>query len=343
MSDTTPSDTTPSASIPSVPATPEQPASATSTESQRSRFPLDTVYQAARMYYLEDATQNEIATRLGVSRPTVSRLVSEARRAGLVRIEVVDPFQDETVALAERLQVVLGLQAVHLAAVTHAATLGVDLADPVAAAVEGMRLAPGDAVLMSSGSTVHAIAHGAMPPMPGVQLVPTVGGQADPNQWFQTNEITRAAAERSGAIPTFLFAQALPSEALRASLDEDPAFQHVVGLWSRAKGAILGIGAPVVTRDAMARGLPVDDDVFDRATGDVCLNFTGPDGEPIEFPGSDRMVRTSRQVLAAVPHAVGVAVGVVKVPSIISAVRGRLVNELVTDAATARALLDALA
>jgi DNA-binding transcriptional regulator LsrR (DeoR family) len=309
----------------------------------RSRFPLDTVYQAARMYYLEDATQNEIANRLGVSRPTVSRLVSEARRAGLVRIEVVDPFQDETAVLAERLRVVLGLQAVYLAAVTHTATLGVDLAEPVAAAVEAMHLAPGDAVLVSSGSTVHAIAHGVVPPMPGVQLVPTVGGQADPNQWFQTNEITRAAAERSGAIPTFLFAQALPSEALRASLDEDPAFQHVVGLWGRATGAILGIGAPVATRDAMARGLPVDDAVFDRATGDVCLNFTGPDGEAIEFPGSERMVRTSREVLAAVPHAVGVAVGTVKVPSIISAVRGRLVNELVTDAATARALLDALA
>ena len=53
--------------------------------------------------------------------------MSEARRVGLVRIEVVDPFQDETVALAERLRVVLGLQAVYVTAVTHAATLGVDL------------------------------------------------------------------------------------------------------------------------------------------------------------------------------------------------------------------------
>ncbi len=312
-------------------------------EGSRTRFPLDTVYQAARMYYLEDATQAEIASRLGVSRPTVSRLVSEARRAGLVRIEVVDPFQDETVALAERLQVVLGLGAVHLAAVTHTATLGVDLAGPIAAAVEGMNLAPGDAVLMSSGSTVYDVAHTAVPPMPGVQLVPTVGGQADPTPWFQTNEITRAAAERSGAIPAFLFAQALPSAAMRATLDEDPAFRHVVGLWGRAKGAILGIGAPAPTRDSSARGVPVDDAVFDRAAGDVCLNFYDTDGAAVEFPGSDRMVRTSREVLAAVPHAVGVAVGAAKVTSILGAVRGGLVNELVTDAATARAVLDALA
>ncbi len=309
----------------------------------RTRFPLDTVYQAARMYYLEDATQGEIAARLGVSRPTVSRLVAEARKAGLVRIEVVDPFQDETVALAERLQVVLGLHAVHLAAVTHAATLGSDLAAPLAAAVGAMGLVPGDAVLVSSGSTVYDIAHTGLPSMQGVQLVPTVGGQADPNRWFQTNEITRAAAERSGAIPAFLFAPALPGRTLRTSLDEDPAFQHVVGLWDRAKGAVLGIGAPVVTRHELARGLPVEDEAFDRAAGDVCLNFFAADGSAIEFPGSDRMVRTSREVLAAVPHAVGVAVGAAKVPSILGAVRARLVNELVTDAATARALLDALA
>lgn len=313
------------------------------TEGARTRFPLDTVYQAARMYYLEDATQVEIASRLGVSRPTVSRLVAEARKAGLVRIEVVDPFQDETVALAERLQVVLGLRAVHLAPVTHATTLGADLAAPIAAAVEGMGLVPGDALLMSSGRTVHDVARAGMPRLPGVQIVPTVGGQTDPMPWFQTNEITRTAAEHSGAIPAFLFAQALPSAAMRSTLDEDPAFQHVVGLWGRAKGAILGIGAPTPTRDGLARGIPFEDAVFDRAAGDVCLNFYAADGTAIEFPGSDRMVRTSREVLAAVPHAVGVAVGAAKVPSIIGAVRGHLVSELVSDAATARALLDELA
>ncbi len=317
--------------------------STTGAEGSRARFPLDTVYQAARMYYLEDATQVEIASRLGVSRPTVSRLVAEARRAGLVRIDVVDPFQDETVALAERLQVVLGLGAVHLAAVTHQATLGADLAAPIATAVEGMGLTPGDAVLVSSGRTVYDVAQTGMPPLAGVQLVPTVGGQADPMPWFQTNEITRTAAEHSGAIPAFLFAQALPSAAMRASLDEDPAFQHVVGLWGRAKGAILGVGAPTATRDALARGIPVEDAVFDQAAGDVCLNFFAADGSPIEFPGSERMVRTSREVLAGVPHAVGVAVGAAKVPSIIGAVRAGMINELVTDAATARALLDALA
>ena len=110
---------------------------------------------------------------------------------------------------------------------------------------------------------------------------------------------------------------------MRASLDEDPAFQHVVGLWDQAKGALLGIGAPPATRDALARGIPVEDDAFDSAAGDVCLNFFDADGAAIEFPGSERMVRIPPETLAAIPHAVGIAVGAAKVPSILGAVTRR--------------------
>ncbi len=279
-------------------------------EGARSRFPLDTVYQAARMYYLEDATQAEIADRLGVSRPTVSRLVSEARRAGLVRIEVVDPFRDETVALAAELRDALGLRAVRLAAVTHQATLGADLAAPVAAAIEAMASrpvtpswSPRAAPSTTSRTPVCRRCRASSSSRPSEDR-PT------PNRWFQTNEITRAAAERSGAIPAFLFAPALPSETLRASLDDDPAFQHVVGLWRRAKGALLGIGAPVVTRHEIARAACRSRTrPFDRAAGDVCLNFFAADGSAVEFPGSDRMGADLPRGPRGRPHAVGVAVG----------------------------------
>ena len=45
----------------------------------------------ARRYYLEDQRQSDIARELGVSRPMVSRLLSEARALGVVEITVHDP------------------------------------------------------------------------------------------------------------------------------------------------------------------------------------------------------------------------------------------------------------
>ena len=55
------------------------------------RFTPELMYSAASLYYLQDSTQAEIAEHLGMSRATVSRLLSEARRVGIVRIDVVSP------------------------------------------------------------------------------------------------------------------------------------------------------------------------------------------------------------------------------------------------------------
>lgn len=59
------------------------------SEPESSHFPPTLLYTAARLYYEEDATQAEIADQLGTSRATVSRLLAEAKRQGIVRIEVV--------------------------------------------------------------------------------------------------------------------------------------------------------------------------------------------------------------------------------------------------------------
>jgi deoxyribonucleoside regulator len=48
--------------------------------------------RAARLYYEDCLIQQQIADELGVSRPTVSRLLTEAKRQGIVQITIIDPF-----------------------------------------------------------------------------------------------------------------------------------------------------------------------------------------------------------------------------------------------------------
>ena len=45
----------------------------------------------ARRYYLENQRQSDIAKELGVSRPLVSRMLSEARELGVVEITIHEP------------------------------------------------------------------------------------------------------------------------------------------------------------------------------------------------------------------------------------------------------------
>jgi DNA-binding transcriptional regulator LsrR (DeoR family) len=307
-----------------------------------SKFPLDTLYQAARMYYLEDANQVKIAETLDVSRPTVSRLLAEARRIGLVRIEVVNPARAAADSLGADLAAALSLQKVYLADGDQSRRLRVGLLPLVAEAVTDMALAPGDVLLASSGRTIYELSQAVLPKLPGVIVAPSVGGQTEPEPWYQTNEIARAMAEHTGAHPAFLWTQALPSPEMHQFLQRDPDFQRIHRLWESAKGALLGVGAPPTTRSSISRFIPKDDDSLARAVGDICLNFFDIHGDRVDFPGSDRIVATSPEILRAIPHTVGVAVGVEKASSIVGAARAGYFGKLVTDATTARAVLEYL-
>lgn len=49
---------------------------------------IERLTQVARMYYEQNMNQSEIARALGVSRPLVSVLLSEARECGIVTITI---------------------------------------------------------------------------------------------------------------------------------------------------------------------------------------------------------------------------------------------------------------
>ena len=57
--------------------------------------------EAAKLYYQSDYSQQDIAVRLGVSRPTVSRLLQYAKDRGYVRIEIMDPLEDIDIIAGE--------------------------------------------------------------------------------------------------------------------------------------------------------------------------------------------------------------------------------------------------
>lgn len=302
-------------------------------------FPVDLLYEAARLYYLQDATQAQVAATLGTSRPTVSRLLAQARARGIVHIEVRHPAQGDAASLARELEETLGLDRAWVVPTTSAASLGAGLAPAVAEAIAAADLRPGDALLVSSGATVHAVAHEIAAELPGVVMAPTVGGQDEPEAYYQTNEITRQLAVTCRAQPVFLYAPALPGAGLYASLMADPSVSSVVQLWGRARCALLGIGAPPASRTSLPSVMPRDEEFLRAAVGDICARPFDRDGTPIEFEGSDRLVAMRLEQLRRVDFSIAMAAGTEKVPAIRAAATAGYVNRLVTDLETAIALL----
>jgi DNA-binding transcriptional regulator LsrR (DeoR family) len=217
--------------------------------------------------------------------------------------------------------------------------MGRALAPAVGRALGEAGLLPGDVLLVSSGRTVYEVAQYELAPLPGVVVAPIVGGNDQPEEWYQTNEITRLVANRVGGRANYLFAPALPGVELYQSLLNDPSIQKVLHLWPRARCALMGVGAPPLTRSDIPRFVPTGSTSLRAAVGDVCSRFYDRDGAPVDFEDGERLIALELDALRHIPVTIAVAVGKEKVDSIIAGARGGYFNHLVTDPVTATAIL----
>ena len=72
----------------------------------------------------------------------------------------------------------------------------------------------------------------------------------------------------------------------------------------------------------------------------MCCRFFDAEGKPVRGVAHDRVLAIDLDELRAIPTVIGVATGVDKVPGVLGALRGGLVDGLVADAGLALALLD---
>jgi len=298
------------------------------------------LHTVAKLHYVSDLSQVQIAKQLGLSTATISRLLQRARAEGIVRIEVRDIHAPDALGgmLAER----LGLKAV--VAVDAPAAAGVQaLAAPLSRMVAARGLGQGSVLMVGWGRTVSAIIDGGLPSLPGVAVVPSTGGMSQHAQHFQSNEFARRAAEVTGGVPHFIHAPYLPApEALEFFLAE-PGVEAAVALWDRIDLAVVGIGLPYGLDRPVQGAVGAADPDLAEAAGDVVRHYFDAQGQIVQWRGEGAMIAVSVAQLRRAALVIGVGVGEAKVPSIIGAAKAGLISGLLTDTRTAEAVLDALA
>lgn len=294
--------------------------------------------RVSRLYYEVGETQERIAATVGVTRPQVSKLLKEARARGVVEIRIVD--QDERSApLAERLRVRFGLRAVHLAPTIDGEAgatrrrLGDLAADVLRAAVRD-----GQVIGIGGGSSVSATADALLPQSPRVDatVVPLCGGY-----WVSAAgpEPFRRIADALGATPRALLAPGLlESAATREALWCDPGIKAIRDLWARLDVALVGIGGPSWS-EATVGPESLAELEAGRAIGEILMAPFDAEGRLVAPGFAARTIGFEVGQLARVPVAIGVAAGPAKVAPLLAALTPPLVNVLVTDVATAEAML----
>lgn len=306
----------------------------------------NTMYVTAHLYYERKLTQEEIARELGMSRPTVSRLLSRAQKEGIVHITVREPGRRDP-DLEALLVDTFGL----VSAVVVPESFGSARAREILLArgvLELLRKHPAQINKVGLGwgrsvfAFVEAVEQGDLSFGSTVELVPLIGGSGQNHSVFQSNEIVRRAARALGARAHLLHAPALVSEKrVVATLLQEPSIRSVWKAWRELDVTIVGIGGPPDPSVGPAyEGKYLRDETLDAASiGDVCAHFFDANGRPAAAEYDSRLIAISQDGLKRTPLAIGMAGGREKVASIVGAVRAGLINALVTDEETANMCL----
>ena len=198
----------------------------------------------ARRYYLEGRKQSEIARDLGISRPMVSRLLTEARELGVVEIKIHEP-EDGADSLLERLRL------------SHCVKGGILVEDGESGDATNRLLSQGAVELLRQlgarrlgvgwgyliGQLVSWLEENPQLDSAVTDICPLVGNASIPARNYQSNENVRLIAQQLGAVPHFLYLPALP-ESLEEKqlLCSTEIYRQITQQWEQMDTALVNIG-----------------------------------------------------------------------------------------------------
>ncbi|MGH2404253.1 MAG: sugar-binding transcriptional regulator [bacterium] len=299
--------------------------------------------KVADLYYLRDLTQQEIADRLGLSRPTISRLLRRSRAAGIVRIEVIPPDGAHH-ALERELEERFGLrEAIVTPGHGDAPATQTALGQAAARFLE-RNVKRGAQIGVSWGTTLRAVVdHLRRKPLRPT-VVPLVGGLGQISPGIHANDLAHAIADAFDGRVHLLHAPAVvASRGVRQALLRDSGIARALALARRVEIALVGIGALVRSSTLVQSGYFSDENFAALrrrgAVGDICTRPFAPDGASVDGDLDRRIIAIELRDLLRIPTVIAVAGGTAKAEAIRGALAGRLVDVLVTDHLVAREIL----
>lgn len=306
----------------------------------------DLLAQVAIWYYEEGLNQADIAERINKSRSMVSRLLDQAREAGLVEVRVRYPLRTDE-ELEQRLCQEFGLAEAHvLAKPPEDYQFLLRRLGELGARCLQASLHPGITIGLSWGTAVHAVVS-TMPVVPVIDstVVLLIGAVGYGDPMVDGTELGRWLAQKLGASFRFLSAPLLvKDEAVAKALRRERINQETLAAAAKAEVAIVGIGSAEPEYSSLLRAGYISKSDVDAllaagVVGDFVAHQFDDQGRVLDIPANRRAICLDADSLRRIPKVIAVSGSVPKARAIAAALRGGLCNCLVTDARAAEAVL----
>lgn len=298
------------------------------------------------LYYNQKYKHQQIAETLGISRPTVSRILACAEERKVVHITVNDLDTVKFWDIEQRLKSRYGLrEAVVVDALDDDAQNKTVLGNAARKYLENC-IQDGDKVGVSMGSTLYHTVYGSFSRMANnVTFVPLIGGMGQLRTELHSNHLAENLARAYGGVFLPLYAPARVSNAnVRNHLKKEQSVAQVLQLHKELSVALVGIGYPNAKSSIKATGYYKNNEIESLikrgVAGDICMQFFDAQGDTQPYKKDNDVIGIDLNKLKKIPYSIGVAGGKDKISAIAGAIKGRYINVLITDSRCAEILLE---
>jgi DNA-binding transcriptional regulator LsrR (DeoR family) len=313
----------------------------------KQHYDTQMMVQVSKMYYKKGLNQREIADNLGISRTSVSMILSEAKDVGIVEIKVKD--NQNKIQILE--DMIIERFSLKDCLVVPAAFGSPKLIKKILA-TQGARLAEKvlnnhSTVGITNVATCYELIHAftSNRELSDVIVVPLIGVPSNASKEYQLNEMVRLFAEKIEGTPSFIFAPGIAETKKDKDLFmKSMNMQLILSQWAKVDAAIISVGTPLefnIEKKSASPEKIKSAYELDRSkpVGEICARSINLVGEFIDNDLNSRVIGINECCFRNIKKVICIAEGNSKVLSIIAALRTRIISYLVIDEITAGSVL----
>lgn len=306
--------------------------------------------KAAYLYYYDNLSQNEVAEQLNISRPTLNKLLKEARQEGMVKIEIYDYRNHSNLIKLERqLCDKFGLKDAKLVdSFTDDSNINKDRISKAAAVYFNKIIRSGMCIGIGWSTIMENMANYIAPlkNITNAEFVTLLGGSGNLDFQINANQLNERIARLyyNSSIHNIYAPIFANDPVLYTALMEEKSLKRVMNKMRDLDIALVGVGGGDSSSTAMMT-LSVSKDYIkdiskEDAVGNICARFFDINGTICVKGLYDKTISIPLEVLKKTPTIVAMASGQDRVKALIGAARGGYYNILISDENTAKAMLD---
>lgn len=314
------------------------------------------VFRILDLYYNEELTQEKIAKKFHISRSTVSRILTKAKKEGCVTININYPARN-SFKLEKELEEQFNLQEAVIVTIEQESLMSL-VVPRFAAEYIGRIIQDDMKIAMAWGTTLKEtldymeILMNTAKKMPkNLKVIPLLGSP-DVNlnpikQLSLSNILVKNMGRILNAESFYLSAPMIvENKTIKSMIESEKQISYIIEHGKTSDVAIVGIGAVDEASSPLLAGLITAREQEKlkelQVCGEVIGRYYDVNGTFINTQFDDRIIGIEIHDYLKIPIRTGIAYGSKKVPAIVAALKGGIINVIVTDSITAKMVLKEL-